>query len=128
MLHVGVDLIEVDRISRLRERYGERFKRRVYTDHEWDEGRRSAASLAARFAAKEAAIKALGARAIAYHEIEVLRLADGQPRLRLYGRARARATELGVEEMTISLSHTREHAMAMVVLRGRGPAGAVADG
>lgn len=117
VLYVGVDIVEIDRVAALRERYGERFKRRVFSEEEWDGGTRSAASLAARFAGKEAAIKALSDRTIAYHEVEVVRATDQPPRLRLRGRAEARARQLEVRDMAVSLSHSRECAVAMVVMR-----------
>lgn len=116
MLHVGIDIIEVERVAALAERFGARFKARVFSDQEWAVGLRSPASLAARFAAKEAAIKALGQRTIAYHEVEVVRAPDQPPALRLHGRAAARAGELGVSEMALSLSHSRAYAVAVVVL------------
>jgi holo-[acyl-carrier protein] synthase len=116
-LQVGVDIVEIARVESSLRRYGERFRRRVYTAHELTETRESSPSLAARFAAKEATIKALGSPAMAYHEIEVVRPTGHRPTLRLSGRAAARAAELGVQEIALSLSHSREYAVAMVVLR-----------
>jgi len=117
MLETGIDIVEVDRIAELVSRYGDRFRRRVYTAQEWTDCEGRAQSLAARFAAKEAVIKALGCREIALHEIEVVRRADGRPHIALHGRAAARARDLGVEDLVVSLSHSRVYAVASVVLR-----------
>lgn len=108
--------MEIDRVAQLAERYGDRFGARVYSPGEWALYRTRPASLAARFAAKEATIKALRCNAVALHEIEVTRNADGAPSLQLAGRARARAEELRVKHISVSLSHARDHAVAVVVL------------
>jgi holo-[acyl-carrier protein] synthase len=120
MLEAGVDIVEIARIDDLVDRYGDRFRARVYTDREWADAGGRAASLAARFAAKEATIKALGSREPALHEIEVVRAPNSRPRLRLYGRAAAVAREGGVRQLALSLSHGRDHAVAMVVLQRDG--------
>jgi holo-[acyl-carrier protein] synthase len=117
MLETGVDIVEIERIADLARRFGDRFGRRVFTALEWREYADRPASLAARFAAKEAVIKALGHREIALHEIEVVRGADGRPRIALHGRAAERAREQGVEELVVSLSHSRRYAVASVVLQ-----------
>jgi holo-[acyl-carrier protein] synthase len=117
MLQVGVDIVEIARVEASLRRFGDRFRRRVYTAAELAETGESGPSLAARFAAKEAAIKALGSSLMAYHEIEVVRPAGRRPSLLLHGRAAARAAELGVLELALSLSHSRQYAVAMVVLR-----------
>jgi holo-[acyl-carrier protein] synthase len=117
MLETGIDIVEIDRIADLAARYGARFQRRVYTAREWAECADRPHSLAARFAAKEAAIKALGCREIALHEVEVVRQDDGRPRLALHGRAADRARDLAVQEIAVSLSHSRVYAVASVVLR-----------
>jgi holo-[acyl-carrier protein] synthase len=119
VIGIGVDIIEIDRIRAALEnpKTGERFRQRVYTAEEIDycsRRRRSFESFAARFAAKEAAIKALGQFA-AWHEIEVVRK-DGPPSLHLHGRARTRATELGVQRVFLSLSHSQNLAIAYVVV------------
>ena len=116
MLETGVDIVEIDRVAALAARYGERFRRRVFTSQEWADCVGRPASLAARFAAKEAVIKALGCREVALHEIEVLRQADGRPRIGLSGRALSRARDLGVQELAVSLSHSHAYAVASVVL------------
>lgn len=116
MIETGVDIVEIERVAELLRRHGDRFRARVYTEREWEESGGRAASLAARFAAKEAVIKALGRREPALREIEVVRPPWSRPRLRLSGRAAEIAREQSVRELSLSLSHTHEHAVAMVVL------------
>jgi holo-[acyl-carrier protein] synthase len=124
LIGTGVDLIEVERIAHSIERYGERFLRRVYTDHEiaYCRGRRvSAESFAARFAAKEAGAKALGtgiSRGVTWNEFQVARNPGGRPVLELRGRAALLAKELGVRAISLSLTHTGSLAMATVVMEG----------
>jgi holo-[acyl-carrier protein] synthase len=122
LIGTGVDLIEVERIANSIERYGDRFLRRVYTDGEiayCSRKRGSAESFAARFAAKEAAAKALGtgiSRGVTWNEFQVGRPPGGRPVLELRGRAGQLAKELGVRTISLSLTHTRTLAMAMVVM------------
>jgi len=122
MLTTGVDLVELARVERVLKRYGDRFLARVFTPAEILYCRGRTAELAARFAAKEAVSKALGVgvRMIArdgihWQDVEVVGDPRGKPLVRLYGRAAERAGELGLTEWAISLSHTREHAIAFVV-------------
>ena len=115
-LSVGIDIIEIDRIRRAVDRWGWRFLERVYTLEEIELFATRPASLAARFAAKEAVMKALGGK-MGWREIEVLRGPRGEPVLRLYGRALRRAQEKGAR-LTVSLSHSREYAIASVVGQG----------
>ncbi len=122
MLTTGVDLIEIARIKRALERYGDRFLARVFTPNEVLYCRGRVAELAARFAAKEAVSKALGVgmRVLArdgihWKDVEVLGDQRGKPIVRLSGRAAERAEELGLGEWAVSLSHTKEHAIAFVV-------------
>jgi holo-[acyl-carrier protein] synthase len=119
MLSVGVDIIEIARVARAVERWGERFLRHVYTPAEAAFCRGRAPELAARFAAKEAVSKALGTGifGISWGEIEVLPDRRGKPLVTLYGRARARAEALGLREWAISLSHSDDSALAFVVAR-----------
>ena len=124
LIGTGVDLIEVERIAHSIERYGERFLRRVYTDHEiaYCRGRRvSAESFAARFAAKEAGAKALGtgiSRGVTWNEFQVALNPGGRPVLELRGRAALLAEELGVRAISLSLTHTGSLAMATVLMEG----------
>jgi holo-[acyl-carrier protein] synthase len=119
---LGTDIIEIARIGQSIDRYGERFVQRIFTAGEiaYCQRKKSAAeSFAARFAAKEAAAKALGtgiSRGVSWLEIEVTREPGGRPVLALSGRAAERARELGVVRVSVSLTHTREMAMAVVVM------------
>jgi holo-[acyl-carrier protein] synthase len=117
MLTTGVDIIEIDRIQRVLERWGDRFLRRIYTEGEASYCRGRAQNLAARFAAKEATMKALGTglRGVGWRDIEVVRNEAGAPSLVLHGRAQVRAETLGVRELALSLSHSRNYAVAFVV-------------
>jgi len=116
-LSVGVDLIEVPRIARAVERWGVRFLRRVYTANEIALCDGRVPELAVRFAGKEAISKALGTGLVGidWTEMEILADFRGKPIVRLHGRARKRAEELGLHRWAISLTHTKGHAMAMVV-------------
>ncbi|GBD14627.1 Holo-[acyl-carrier-protein] synthase [bacterium HR25] len=124
---VGVDIIEIERIQAALARFGDRFLRRVYTPLEAALYRRRPHELAARFAAKEAVMKALGtgARGVAWREIEVLPNRRGKPLVYLHGRARERAAALGLSGLDVSMSHSRDYAVAMAV--GQTEADAVAD-
>ena len=122
MLTTGVDLIEISRIERALENHGERFLARVFTPNEVLYCRGRVAELAARFAAKEAVSKALGVgmRVLArdgvhWKDVEVVGDHRGKPIVRLFGRAAERAGELGLTEWAVSLTHTKEHAIAFVV-------------
>lgn len=119
-LRTGVDMIEVERVEAAVQRHGARFLERVFTPQELAEVGHSPHSLAARFAAKEAVSKALGTGIgqIGWCEVEVLRGDALQPVLRLHGEAARLARELGLRQWSISLSHTRSHAIAMVVAIG----------
>ena len=117
MLRVGVDMIEVERIERAMERHPNRFFARFFTPLEREQSREMPGRLAARFAAKEAVAKALGTGigAICWTEIEVRLDALGAPSLVLHGEAARYAASLGLRDWQISLSHTRDHAIAFVV-------------
>src|SRR4051794_3256705 len=115
VIATGVAIVEIDRVADLLARHGERFRQRVYTDREWEDCGGRVESLAARFAAKEALIKALGSREPALREIEVVRPERSQPTLRLSGRAAEIARGLRVTELALSLTHGRDHAVAVVV-------------
>ena len=117
-----MDLAEVDRIRLAVERYGERFLGRIYTPAERAYvGRKSNRyeRYAARFAAKEAAMKALGTgwkQGVTWQDFEVSNLPTGRPTLRLSGRAAEIAAQLGVRSVALSLSHTASLAIAQVIL------------
>ena len=122
----GIDLVEIDRIQRSLDRFGSRFLDRVYTPGEqaYCMRRRNAAeSLAARFAAKEAGAKALGtgiSQGVNWLEIEVIREPGGRPGLRFHGRAAERAGKMRVAHAALSLTHSKDLAMASVVLESTG--------
>jgi len=120
VLRTGIDLIEIERIEQAIQRHGERFLQRVFTPAELAEAGGSPASLAARFAAKEATAKALGTGIgeVSWLDIEVLRDNNLPPRLHLHGVAAQRASELGLTEWAVSLSHARTHAIANVIAIG----------
>ena len=122
MLRTGVDIIEVKRIDRAILRHGDRFFGRFFTFRELiDAGGRTPA-LAARFAAKEAVAKALGSGIgeVGWKEIEILKNPHGEPALQLHGAARSRAEALGLREWAVSITHTHEHAMAVVIATAEG--------
>jgi len=121
ILGVGTDLIEIERIQRSYERYGESFLLRVFTPGEiaYCMARKNyAESLAARFAAKEAGAKALGtgiSRGVSWRELEVRRAPGQRPELHLSGRAAEVAARLGIRRLSLSLSHSREQSIAIVI-------------
>jgi holo-[acyl-carrier protein] synthase len=121
VLGFGTDLIETKRVQESIDRYGERFLERVFTEGEIAYCRRkknSGESFAARFAAKEAGAKALGtgiSRGVTWKELEVRREVSGKPTLHLSGRAAELAEAMGVRRLQLSLTHSRELAMAVVV-------------
>jgi holo-[acyl-carrier protein] synthase len=113
----GVDLIEIGRVREAIERHGDRFLKRVFTPLELAEVQDDSASLAVRFAAKEAVAKALGTGigVVCWQDIEIRRGPARQPRLYLHGAAAQLAGELGLVDWSISLSHTQYIAIAMAV-------------
>jgi holo-[acyl-carrier protein] synthase len=124
ILGSGVDLVEVGRIQHSVERYGARFLNRIFTPAEQEyclRKRAAAESFAARFAAKEAAAKALGtgmSRGVHWLEIEVVREPSGKPGVVFHENAARIAADLGVERAALSLTHTAALAMASVLLEG----------
>jgi holo-[acyl-carrier protein] synthase len=122
ILGIGTDVVEVPRIQQSIDRFGERFVRRIYTDSErsYAGSKANAAErFAARFAAKEACMKAIGTGwnfGVTWKDFEVVNERSGRPALRLNGVARAVAERLGVRRTSISLTHTGELALAVVIL------------
>lgn len=116
----GIDIIEIERVEQAINRHGDRFLARIFTPSEQQDCRGNPASLAARFAAKEAAAKALGSGIgpVSWLEIEVLRGTANQPELHLHGRASSLAGSLGLSTWSVSLSHTAEIATAVVTAIG----------
>ena len=122
ILGLGTDMIEISRIERSVEQFGERFLHRVFTSGEiaycQRKKKHAAESFAARFAAKEAGAKALGtgiSRGVTWKEIEVRREPSGRPTLHLTGRARELADQIGIARLSLSLTHSRDLALAVVV-------------
>ncbi len=120
----GIDLAEVDRIRAAIERHGDRFVKRIYTPLEIAYVERKANRFeryAARFAAKEAGMKAIGTgwrKGVRWQDFEVENLPSGRPTLKLYGVAAERAEKLGVQSVHLSLTHTALQGMAFVILEG----------
>lgn len=112
---LGIDIIKVERIRASIERFGERFSRRVLTPAEQRYVRLRPETFAGRWAAKEAVSKVLGlgVRGIGWRDIEIERLPTGQPAVRLHGRAAARAEQLGMERIALSISHESDYAVAI---------------
>ncbi|CAN5782086.1 hypothetical protein BH23CHL8_BH23CHL8_11970 [soil metagenome] len=112
---LGIDIIKVERIRLALERHGERFPRRILTETENAYVRGRPENLAGRWAAKEAVSKVLGlgVRGVGWREIEIVRLPTGQPTVRLHDRAFARAQQLGMERIAVSISHERDYAVAI---------------
>lgn len=122
VLGIGVDLVECARIQHSLDRFGERFLHRVFTEGEIAYAQSMkfpARHLAARFAAKEALSKAFGTgigKAMSWKDIDVHKKSSGEPFVVLEGGAKKLATDRGVANVWITLSHTDNHAMAMIVL------------
>lgn len=120
LLKTGVDIIEIQRIQSALDRHGNRFLQRVFTPAEVLECDRRADRLAVRFAAKEAVSKTLGTGIgpVSWREIETLHKPSGEPYLILHGRARQIADFLRLSTWAVSLSHSRQNAVAVVVASG----------
>jgi holo-[acyl-carrier protein] synthase len=113
---IGVDIIEISRIKRAISKSQDSFLKRIYTPAEL-ENQRNVSSLAVRFAAKEAVMKALGTgtRGVRWTDIEIVTNGDGAPLIRLYGRALQKSAEIGLDGFDVSLSHSRKYAIAFVI-------------
>ena len=117
MHYIGIDIIEIARIEKAIARWREGFLYRIYTEPELKLCQKKPSSLAARFAGKEAVIKAIGTqtKGIGWREIEILADPSGKPLVHLYGKAQNQADSLGLGKLAISLSHSKEYAVAFVV-------------
>jgi holo-[acyl-carrier protein] synthase len=115
--YIGIDIIEIRRIDDAIKHWGEHFLRRIYTNKELSLYGSNLESLAVRFAGKEAAIKALSVpeNNLSWKDIEILAERNGRPAVTLYGQALIQARGFGLEGLEISLSHSRENAIAFVV-------------
>jgi holo-[acyl-carrier protein] synthase len=112
---LGIDIVRVARIRAALERFGPRFSKRVLTESEQRYVRGRPETMAGRWAAKEAVSKVLGlgVRGIGWRDIEIERLPTGQPSVRLHGRAAARAEQLGMERIAVSITHESDYAVAI---------------
>ena len=119
-VRTGIDLIELTRLEQAIQRHGARFLERIFTPDELAETSGRPDSLAGRFAAKEAVVKALGTGIgpIAWKEIEIRRGPQREPVLHLHGLAKEKAAELGLHAWSVSLSHTEHYAAAVAVALG----------
>jgi len=124
IIGIGIDVIQNDRLGDSIKRFGDRFLNRIYTEGEIGYCKKCAnpeIHYAARFAAKEAAFKALGtgwAAGVKWKDIEVERLESGKPELHLYGEALARATAMGTTRFYVSLTHDQLVSCAVVIFEG----------
>jgi holo-[acyl-carrier protein] synthase len=112
---LGIDIIRVERIRAALARFGPRFSKRVLTEAERRYVRDRPETMAGRWAAKEAVSKVLGlgVRGIGWRDIEIERMPTGQPAVRLHGRAAARAGQLGMERIAVSITHESDYAVAV---------------
>ncbi len=122
IIGTGIDIVEVPRVAQAIERFGDRFLQRIFTAAEikYCSSKRNASErFAARFAAKEAALKAIGTgwkKGVAWTDVEVRREPGGRPTVSFYGAAAKHASRLGMKRASLSLSHTAEIATAQVIL------------
>jgi holo-[acyl-carrier protein] synthase len=118
----GIDIADVPRIAASIARFGERFVHRIFTEGEiryCDAKANRAERYAARFAAKEAAMKAIGTgwnHGVTWQDVEVSRMPGGRPTITFHGKAAEFAAKLGAKHVALSLTHTAEHAIAQVIL------------
>ena len=117
MTSIGIDIVEIERVESAIKQWGERFLNRIYTEAELKICQDRLASLASRFAAKEAVMKVLGTgtKGVAWREIEILADDNGKPLVKLYGQALNKAAELNLKEFSISLSDSKQHAVAVAI-------------
>ncbi len=117
MIAIGIDIIEIKRIENAIRQWQQNFLKRIYTERETEKYMNMIPSLAARFAAKEATMKALGKSGlpINWREIEVLSINSGAPTIQLYGQTKQIAESMGIRELSVSLSHCQDYAVATVV-------------
>ena len=112
-----MDIIEIHRIKQAILTWEDSFVKRIYTEAELEDCHNAASSLAARFAAKEAVMKALGTgtKGLSWRDIEILSNSDGIPLIQLHCRAQQRAEEIGVAAFSVTMSHANQYAVAFVI-------------
>ncbi|HBT20780.1 MAG TPA: holo-[acyl-carrier-protein] synthase [Peptococcaceae bacterium] len=121
---IGVDIIQISRVAEVIERYGDKFLTKIFhaeeIEYAYKKGKGFAASLAARFAAKEAVFKALGTGLgqNSWLDVEIFEGKRGQPQVKLRGKAKETAEKKGVVRIHLSLSHCREYAVAVAAIEG----------
>jgi len=117
MSAVGIDIVEIGRIQQAQARFGQRFLDRVYTESEQAYCKQRPPQLAGRFAAKEAISKVLGTgiRRVHWRNIEILPNSAGAPKVTLHGPAQARFASLGLGSVEVSISHSRDNAVAVAI-------------
>jgi len=120
VLQTGIDILEIERVQAVLERFGDRFLEKIYTSRERAQYQQKAEALAVCFAAKEAAVKALGTGIgpVDWREVEILHQPGGKPYLVLHERAESIARAQGLTGWSVSLSHSRDYAVAVVVAVG----------
>ena len=123
IIGTGIDIVKNSRIERLINKYGQKFLEKIYLAGEIEYCNTkvdSTASFAARFAAKEALLKAVGTgmRKNSWHDIEIFNNKLGKPEVRLYNNTASRAKELGVKNIFLSISHEKEYSVAQIILEG----------
>ncbi|SES83003.1 holo-ACP synthase [Anaerobranca gottschalkii] len=120
IIGVGVDIVDIPRITKVLEGRGEKFLQRIFTKKELELMSLKPATVAGRFAAKEAVAKALGVGIglISWQEIEIIKDNLGKPKVRLTGRALKRAKVLGIARVHLSISHSKTQAVAYVIGEG----------
>ena len=118
MINVGIDIIEIKRIQNVKSRYPNRFLKKIFTENEIIYCRNRSPQLAARFAAKEAMMKALGTgiRGVGWKDVEVIRYRGQAPQIKLSGRGKKVGERIGLKNTSLSISHSREYAVACVTI------------
>lgn len=117
MIKCGIDIIEIERLSKIKPEIRARFLKRVYTDLELSQAQNQDDTLSGLFAAKEAVSKALGTGIgfVAWKDIEIIHQSSGEPVVHLHGNAALIATQKGLQEWSVSISHDRDRAAAVAV-------------
>ncbi len=118
MINVGIDIIEIKRIQNVKSKYPNRFLKKIFTENEIIYCRNRSPQLAARFAAKEAMMKALGTgiRGVSWKDVEVIRYRGQAPQIKLSGRGKKVGELIGLKNTSLSISHSREYAVACVTI------------